>query len=150
MFDAGESVKEVGIPIYNQSHDYGQVQFKVTLKSPPGGPKTGSPSEAEVVITFVAVGEWKRTSSVMCCDFIGRWLSVSSASFVPGVNQYVVLLFRNSCKHESSEGFYDYLPSCLTRPRKQRSDISIFESRCHCSPRLLTLRLPTVACQYWT
>ena len=57
VFDAGESVKEVGIPIYNQENEYGQVQFKAVLKSPPGGPKTGSPSEAEVFITFVAVGE---------------------------------------------------------------------------------------------
>ena len=57
VFEAEESVKEVSIPIYNHPSQRGQVHFKVALKSPPGGPRTGEPFEAIVGITFVPLGE---------------------------------------------------------------------------------------------
>ena len=112
VFDADECVKEIDIPIYNQPTHSGQLQFKVSLKSPPGGPKTGSPCEAEVVITFVAMGK-HRLDIVRCVQLTLYYFS----SHRPGrsgatrpmrcrVHQIEV---SNTKKHESEFQVYHSL-----------------------------------------
>nr|XP_018671881.1 G-protein coupled receptor 98-like isoform X2 [Ciona intestinalis] len=53
VFDVDETVKEVGIPVYNDPNHKGQLFFGVALRSTPGGPKIGDPSTAVVAITCI-------------------------------------------------------------------------------------------------